>query len=71
MSFDWQTEDRDWEDREPPRHSRPRPADLPPLNEALIDAPEEPADVAAPGRPARPPRSPLAIAAQALPLPTI
>ena len=63
MSFDWQTEDRDWEDREPPRHSRPRPADLPPLNEALFDAPEEPADVAAPARRARRPLFLLAIAA--------
>jgi hypothetical protein len=40
MSFDWQTEDRDWPEAEPPRRGRPRPADLPPLNEALFDEPE-------------------------------
>ncbi len=62
MSFDWQTEDRDWEDREPPRHSRPRPADLPPLNEALFDEPEA-AGVAAPARRGRRPLFLLAIAA--------
>ena len=35
MSFDWQTEDRDWDEREPPRH-KGRPADLPPLDERLF-----------------------------------
>ena len=50
MSFDWQTEDRDWQEDETPRRGRPRPADLPPLNEALFDAPEEPVGMAAPAR---------------------
>jgi len=64
MSFDWQTEDRDWEEREPPRHGRPRPADLPPLNEALFDAPEEADDGAAPARRGR--RTLFLLAAAAL-----
>ena len=39
MSFDWQTEDREWDERETRRSGR-RPADLPPLNEALFGGPE-------------------------------
>ena len=35
MSFDWQTDDREWDERETRRSGR-RPADLPPLNEALF-----------------------------------
>ena len=61
MSFDWQTEDRDWQEAETPRRGRPRPADLPPLNEALFDAPEEPVATAAPARRGRRPLFLLAI----------
>jgi len=63
MSFDWQTEDRDWQETETPRRGRPpRPADLPPLNEALFDEPE-PAPTAAPARRGRRPLFLLVIAA--------
>ena len=55
MSFDWQTEDRDWQEDETPRRGRSRPADLPPLNEALFNAPEEPVATAAPTRRGRRP----------------
>jgi hypothetical protein len=63
MSFDWQTEDRDWQEDETPRRGRPRPADLPPLNEALFDAPEQPVDRAAPARRGRRPLFLLAVVA--------
>ena len=49
MSFDWQTDDHEWDEREARRAGR-RPADLPPLNEALFGGPEPPAPPAAPPR---------------------
>ena len=52
MSFDWQTDDHEWDERETRRSGR-RPADLPPLNEALFGGPETtapPSPVAAPRR---------------------
>ena len=39
MSFDWQTDDHEWDERETRRSGR-RAADLPPLNEALFGGPE-------------------------------
>ena len=52
MSFDWQTDDREWDERETRRSGR-RPADLPPLNEALFGGPEPAAAPVAPPRRAR------------------
>ena len=39
MSYDWQTDDHEWDERETRRSGR-RAADLPPLNEALFGGPE-------------------------------
>ena len=57
MSFDWQTDDREWDERETRRSGR-RPADLPPLNEALFGGPEPAAAPVAPPRRARRPPFP-------------
>lgn len=52
MSFDWQTEDRDWDERERPRRGAP-PTDLPALNEALFAGLEGAPPAARPARAGR------------------
>lgn len=53
MSFDWQTEDRHWDEQEPPRrHAGRRTLDWPEAEDAAATAPE-PAETPAPIRPRR------------------